>query len=541
MRTALIFALAAFGASMGPAFAQEPTPAASASPTAEELMARAKEVEQPDRRPETERESWLIHVAGLDGTLEMLRRGEDMETEQSLGPFKTARGTFHGQRWHQNENGETVLDRPEPSQVEHPTTQTVARVHDPVDSWLLTTTYASGHVLRFYYDPRTYHVIRTEKTVAGHTSHTVYEDYRPDARGRSRFWHYYGGDDRPDNDFDYHLTRDDDSDVSEAEVAIPKDRRTLVEFPEGVDTVRLPARIDNDRIYVRLDIEGRGLDFLLDTGASSVTINEAIARELKLPVYGRTTATVAGSFQTGRVVAQSVGIGNLTMHDLVLRTAPLASDESHDTRVVGLLGFDFLDEVGLRIDYTEGTVDALRPGSLAVPSGAMPLDVRLNSGTPVTHASIGDQGGDDFLIDTGAAFSYVVFQRFAHAHPDEFPAVDETKVSYGNGVGGTMAYRKLDTKRIGLGSWTFDDQSGVEALSPDALGFDTEDGLIGADILKLFTVYLDYGSSHVFLVPNGREPMIEASGATPAANTMREPDRSGPSRARPLSQPSLRQ
>ena len=530
----LAFALAAFAATAGPVLGQE-TPGSGAVPTAEELVSRSRAALDSERRPESEREVWNMHITGLDGSLEMVRRGDDMETETQLGPFRSARGVWHGQHWHQNENGETVLDRSEPSQVEHAVTQTVARVHDPVDGWELTTTFTSGHITRLYYDPRTYYVIRSEKTVAGHTSHTNYDDFRTDPHGRVRFWRYYGGDDRPDNDFDYRLVRDDQSvEVSDADVGIPRDRRALVEFPAGIDTVRLPARIENNRIYVRLEIQGRGLDFLLDTGSSNLTINDTLARELKLPLYGRATQTVAGSFVTGRVVAPLVTIGNLTMHDVVMRTVPLSSNEGSDTRVVGLLGFDFLDAVALKIDYANGEVEAIRSSSLAVPSAATALEVRLNSGAPVARAAVGDVAGDDFIIDTGAAFSFVVFQRFARAHPEAFPPSDDARVFYGTGVGGTMPYRKVEGRRVALGSWTFDDELGVEALSPNALGFDNEDGLIGADILKLFTLYLDYASNRIYLAPNGRAAMLEAAGAPPAGAAPREGLRSPAPSASPL-------
>jgi Aspartyl protease len=509
---ALALALSLGAGTIAPARAQTPAPSPDQVLTAQDVLARSKAAEDSDNRPETERETWTTRIAGLDGTLEVMRRGDDMVTDSVSGPFRTARGTSHGQRWHQNENGETILDRAEPSQTEHAVTQTLARVHDPLEAWEITTTFASGHVTRFYYDPKTYYVIRTERTAAGFTSHTAFDDFHTDSRGRVRFWHYSGGDDRPDNDFDFHLTRDDlSTDVSESDVEVPHDRRTFVELPPGTETVRLPARIENDRIYVRVDIGGRGLDFLLDTGCASMTINEGVARDLKLPIYGRSTATVAGSFSSGRTVADEMTIGGLTLHDVVMRTVPLASNESHDTRVVGLLGFDFLDAVALRIDYANGTVDAMRPGTLAPAAGATPLEIRLNSGTPVAHAALGDASGDDFILDTGAAFSYVVFQRFARAHPDAFAAPGEGRTYSADGVGGSMPYRKIASKRIELGTWAFDDDLGAEALSPTALGFDNEDGLIGADILKLFTVYLDYAGSRIYLAPNGRAPIVDAA------------------------------
>ena len=509
-RRAWCDALAALAALAG-ALAAPAAARADDVPTAEDLVARSKQSAGAEKRPETERESWNVRVAGLDGTLETIRRSGDFVTSSDLGPFRTARGTSHGVKWHQNENGETILERPEPSQAERAVTQAVTRVHEPVDAWLITTTFASGHVQRMYYDTKTYDLVRMERIVAGHETHTIYDDFRTDAHGRTRPWHYYGGDERPSNDYDYRLVRDDlDPALTDADVAIPKDRRTLVEFPTGTEDVKLPARIVNGRIYVRVDIAGRGLDFLLDTGAAAITINDSVARELGLPIYGRAEQTVAGTFPTGRVVVHEATIGPLAMHDVVMHTLPFAAAEAKSVRIVGLLGYDFLSELALKIDYASGEVDALRQGSLATPPGAGTLDVRLNAGTPVARATIGSATGEDFIIDTGAAFSFVIFQRFARAHPDalQFGA----KESYGSGVGGTFGYRSILTKNVILGPWSFEDPAGVEALSANAFGFDNEDGLIGADILKRFTVYLDYPGGHVFLAANARSG-VQASSA----------------------------
>lgn len=484
-------------------------------PTPDELVARSRAATGQDRRADNERELWSVRMAGLEGTLETLRRGSDKASATTLGPFRTARGIARGIRWQQNENGETILDRPEPSQVERIASQSVARVREPFDAWLLATTYASGHTVRTFYDAHSNYVVRIERTNAGRTTHTTFDDFRTDARGHVRAWHNFGGDERPENAFDYRLVRDDLSgDVSESDVDVPRDRRTLVEFPSGLETVRLPARIERDRIYVRLDVMGRGLDFLLDTGSAALTIDESVIKLLGLPIRGRSRQTVAGSFATGRVILPLVTIGPLAMRDVVFRTVPLSSNEARGTRVVGLLGFDFLAACGIKIDYAHGTVDALRPGSFTPPTGTTPLAVRLNTGTPVGRATIGEATGDDFIIDTGAAFSYVLFQRFARAHPEAAATAGDGRVRYGSGVGGTLSFRSVAAKHVTLGTWSFDDAIGVEAVSPNALGFDNQDGLIGADILKLFTVYLDYTAGRVYLAPNGRMQMVEGSSVT---------------------------
>ena len=501
---ALAVALAALAALASPSAAQETF-------TPDEIVARSHAAMGLERRPENEREIWLARVAGLEGSLRIVRDGSDVASGTTLGPFRTERGVWHGQHWHQNENGETILDRSEPSQTERPVAQVVARVREPLDAWEVTTTFASGHVQRAYYDPRTFYPVRSERTIAGRTTHTSFDDFRSDARGHVKAWHYFGGDDRAENAFDYRLVRDDTTtDVTDADVEIPHDRRTLVEFPAGVESVRLPARIVNDRIYVRLSVAGRGLDFLLDTGASAITLDQGVAQELKLTIHGRATQTAAGTFETGRVVVPTIGIGPLVMRDVVMRTVPFAANEAPGVRVVGLLGFDFLEAAAVKIDYAGGFVEAMRPGSLVATTSATPVEIRLNSGAPVTHAAIGEASGDDFILDTGATFPYVVFQRFARAHPEAIRATGDGRTNVGGGIGGSMSYRSVGARRVALGTWTIDDNAGVEAISSNALGFDNEDGLIGASILNKFTVSLDYAAGHAYLQPNGRATVAES-------------------------------
>jgi len=509
------FAARAFGLALAAFAACGVAARADDAPTPDELLARARAAAGADRRPEAERENWSIRVAGLEGTLETFRRGADTAGTTVLGPFRTGRGVWHGVRWHQNENGQTLVDRAEASGAQRVAAQTVLREKLPIDAWVLVTTFAGGHVNRAFYDARTYYLVRTEHVAAGRTTHMTYDDFRTDARGRTRPWHYSGGDGRPPDDYDYRLERDDAPEIADGEVAMPRDRRPLVEFPAGNDVVRLPARIVDGRVYVRLTIAGRGLDFLLDTGASSLTINEAVARQLRLRVYGRAAQTVAGTFDTSRVIVPAVAIGGLGMRDVVMHTVPLNLQEGRDTRVVGLLGFDFLNAVTLKIDYANGSIDAGRPGTLAAPAAASPLEVRLGTGAPVARATIGNASGDNFILDTGAAFSYVLFQRFARAHPDAVSPSGDGRLQYGMGVGGVLSLRPVAAKKLALGASTFEDALGVEALSPYALGFDNEDGLIGAHILKQFTVYLDYAAGRVYLAPLGREQAAVSTSPAP--------------------------
>jgi len=132
---------------------------------------------------------------------------------------------------------------------------------------------------------------------------------------------------------------------------------------------------------------------------------------------------VAGTFAFTRVIAPTVQVGTITMHDVVMGTVPLDTYEGENDRVVGLLGYDFIAGTSLRITYgdalTSGVVDAIRPDVfMPPPLAAAAMPIRLNQQVPVGHVGIGDAASDDFVVDTGAEAPIILFDRFVKAHPD---------------------------------------------------------------------------------------------------------------------------
>jgi len=206
---------------------------------------------------------------------------------------------------------------------------------------------------------------------------------------------------------------------------------------------------------------------------------------------------------------RTVDAGPLAMHDVVMRTIP-PDERPGDVKIAGLLGFDFLSAVGLRLDYDGGTVDAYRPGTIAPPVGAYAIDLRVSGAVPIVAARIDDSQSDAFVLDSGAAFSVVLFQRFAKSHPGARPQVIDGDVQLGDGVGGEMAYRTLRASDLGFGPLDFPQTASVEALAPLAFGLEGIDGLIGSELLRRFTVYADYASAKVWLEPGVRTTVRRA-------------------------------
>jgi hypothetical protein len=482
---------------------------ARADATAEAFLARVK-AEYAAARPKAEISEATLTTSGLSGTQRAVRRGEDRVETTILGPFTTLAGSVGGKAWHQDENGITVLEEPEPAPTAAPVPESrLVRVAQPRDLWLVTTELRKGETQKRYYDPQDLSLVREELVRGTHSAHVDYSDFRPWNGGKRRAWKSSGGDDRG-NTFSETVTRDDiapaiDDDTS---FAIPPNRRTLVEFPAGRNQTKLPAEVVDGRIYVKVEVNGNPLTFVLDTGASGIVLDSQAAKDLKLPSYGSRALTVAGTFASTRVVSPVVRVGDLAMRDVVMLTAPLDAYEG-TTRVDGLLGFDFIASAVLRIDYIDpGSVTAVRPEAFLPPLLAKSvLPIRLNQQVPTIHVGVGDGSTDDMIVDTGAEAPVIFFDRFVQAHlkamADEGSAVpfDDTQHTM-LGVGGGVHIVPLRIASFRFADLDFRNYVVLRASDANAFNNIADDGLLGGLFLRFYTLYVDYPDRKLYFEPN---------------------------------------
>ncbi len=268
---------------------------AYAVPSAADLSARVKAAEKA-HRPRSETEDWTISEAGMSGHQHDARRGDDEVETLVLGPFTTAQGTLGGKSWHQNENGYTIVTgRSEKSFAASSAIvgQTVTRVRTPFDAYLMVTRHANGIVERDYYAPADYLLVRKEYEFQKQTSHVDYTDIRRDNFGR-RAWRVEATGPRGLNKYEARLTKlDENPQLDDATFAIPPNRGTLVEWPAGLDTSRISNAIDQ-HIFVTVNLNGHDVTMALDSGASGIVLDTQVAKELGLPLYGKSTLSIAG-------------------------------------------------------------------------------------------------------------------------------------------------------------------------------------------------------------------------------------------------------
>jgi hypothetical protein len=462
-------------------------------------------------------ETWTIAEAGQTGTDASVESGSDRRDDVTLGPVHTATGTVAGRDWHQNANGEVVIEHGL-HHLDDISARALAtmgkgvtllgKVASPVAAYVIEAAPQGGRLEYLFYDKTTGQLIRREESIRGRRHVQTYDDFRT-TKGLAQAWHIHASDGHAENDRDYRLqTLSLGSAVDPKQLAIPQST-TPVALASA--KVIIPIKLIDDRVIIPVTISGRTVDFQLDSGASSILIDNLIVDALKLPTYGKAVGETAGTYNEGTTVVPLMTFGGVTMKNVVADSAPFTFWSDDKTPVAGLMGFDFIDGAVIHIDYERSVLEAYDASSFTPPAGATSIPIALDDDVPLVSTSVANVTGDRFIVDTGADRS-TLFSRFVSEHSAQVADQglgDEMVASYPfltevNGVGGTVKYRPLQAGPFAFGGHVF--PKWLFQATHDAAAFEGDDfdGLVGQDVLRNFDVYLDYAHEKIWLVPNDR-------------------------------------
>jgi hypothetical protein len=476
-----------------------------------------------------------VTAFGIAGTTRDVEAGNDFKVTEALGPLVTARGERRGKRWWQDENGYTVrlqgvhqrdaIDKRAFERVLTNQTEAgirlVGETSSPMKAYVVEISPQGGRHSWLFFDRDNGRMVRIESVYKDARVATTFDDFRT-ANGVTTAWHVHTSDGRKFNDIDSSVTSLRlNVPVAPSDLDIPDNRRTVVEFPSGQRVVSLPARVEDGVIIVRVNVADRGLDFQLDSGSSSIVIDRDVAGQLGLRTLGLRTETVAGTFEASQTVIPEMDVGTLKLRNVVVDSLPFNYQWDPQTKIVGLLGYDFIADTMLKVDYMKGTATAYDPAANFIPPGqSFTIPAALDDAVPMVGAKVGDSVGDHFILDTGA-WDVMIFSDFVASHPADvadlglgktlikrFPFLDMR-----SGVGGEIEVRPTQVKAFHFGAVNF--QNFVLWTTHAARAFEGEDadGLIGYGFLHFFDVYLDYRNSRVLLAPN--ELLLRATGNWP--------------------------
>jgi hypothetical protein len=283
--------------------------------------------------------------------------------------------------------------------------------------------------------------------------------------------------------------------------------QSRVHFDHG-SSARIPLDIDNNIIRMKMRINGsRPLLLIFDTGASVTGVHPRIINELGLKTGKALEGDATGGRIHGNLVVDKVklGVDGVMAADQSIVSVPFETPPGFDFD--GVIGYDFIKEFVVEIDYPNKTMTLHDPAKFVYRGRGtiLPLELR-NRRTPKLTAEFSFGRSSRVTarleLDTGADGAFVLNTPFVERHRI-LKTQKNTTASQGRGAGGIEQRLTGRAGRVIFGGYAFKNVPIAFAQTEVGTRADTKiDGVVGGEVLRRFTVIIDYSRSRMILTPN---------------------------------------
>ncbi len=290
-----------------------------------------------------------------------------------------------------------------------------------------------------------------------------------------------------------------------------------LEITGGKTKIDLPFRYTNGFIVVPVVFENWfPLNFIFDTGAEHTILSQREITDL-LQLEYRRRFTLIGSdlsrefyaylvsginLQAGEVLAKNRSI-------LVLEEDYLRFEDYTGVEIHGILGADFFRRFVVEIDYRRQVITLYDPRTFEKPErGFTSVTATFRKSKPYVFPEVALRQGDTstlkLLLDTGAALPLLI-----NTDSDPGLVLPERVIpsNLGAGLGGFLRGYQGKVSSLEIPPYQFSSvvtsyQEIMLGAAIDSSSLDQRNGILGNEILRRFTVILDYVREEVYLEPN---------------------------------------
>ena len=282
----------------------------------------------------------------------------------------------------------------------------------------------------------------------------------------------------------------------------------------------LPFTLQDNRIFVDVQINGLPAHVLLDTGGGNA-ITPELAERLRL--RGQTGAALLGAGEaltaTCEVKIDRFALGRLTLRHqdfLVVDFAPIAR-AFHFEHFDGMFGAEVLQTHVVALDFSHRQVRLYAPGTVLPESATMiRLPCRFHDDKPLVEARIDGVAGQ-VILDTGDRSAFTLYPAFANGSGLFSSFARQPVVITGYGLGGPIPARvgSIDKLELGYSAAEVDAKSRfssqltvanvttrVPALSRGAFAGTAYAGSVGNEVLRRYDWIFDYPRGQLYAKVN---------------------------------------
>jgi len=465
----------------------------------------------------------VIKGTGLEGTFEEWSMDPIMKRQDvDLGIFKQTSGDNGEYAWTVDHNGKLQIVCDETRLKERTVDSMMAEfAHLDEGSEYFTLGYegidtAAGEVCYivkiantisareiYQYFDTTAFLMRKQITVAtsGDEQHTVFSDYRTVDGVIMSFQHVSRM---------YPTGMVQESEITLAELGIPVDAALFeppvsdvrdFRFTDGVGAEDIPFEFIDNHIYLQVEVGGKTRLWVLDTGASATVVMTRFAEELGLEIAGKMKGKGAGKIvDVSFTTLPAFSLPGLEFDEQKAAVIDIGwlFDQWIGLDVAGILGYDFLSRMVIKVDYANERLSFYDPDSFVYEGSGVILDAPVTgSGSFHLPVTIDGEYDGQWHLDLGAggmSFHYPYAKK--HGLLDR-PGVERT----GFGAGGAHKDMVSRFATIEFAGFTLPDPI-VSIPAEEMVGaFASKDitGNIGNTLLRHFVLYLDYKRGQVIV------------------------------------------
>ena len=279
-------------------------------------------------------------------------------------------------------------------------------------------------------------------------------------------------------------------------------------FTSGDSALNIPLELDNNIIFLKVRVNGsRPLKFVFDTGASASVINSKLLDELGLKTQGQVQGSATGgAIQVGLIRGVSFSVAGAEVTNQLIGAMPFEATMPC-VEFDGVIGFDFINQFVVEIDYQKGLMNLHNPLTYDYAGKGEVFPLQFQQRTPLVETNIIMERASPVKsrleVDTGGDGTFVIHGRFGKKHGLQQSL---SKSLNGSAVGACGEEKRIvgRVKGVQFGQIMIDNP--VLAVSEDVEGSSSDvddcDGIVGGEILRRFKLILDYSRKRMILEPN---------------------------------------
>jgi hypothetical protein len=283
----------------------------------------------------------------------------------------------------------------------------------------------------------------------------------------------------------------------------------------GPTVAQVPFTIVCNHIVVPVRInDSEAIDVLLDTGMpleGLILLDRELASQIGLEYSGR--IELGGGGADGSTAADVASGATLSIADVALSDQPVMvlreTEFAEDWPASGIIG-ETIFEYAVEIDYESLTINLYDNVDDMPEDPGEELELTFTMGIPVVEGAVAVDGDDTIpvmlMTDTGVSDGLLLFTYSDRRLNLPENVIEGVNGILGEGLSGDMKGKIGRVAELRLGPYVLEN---VVAGFPDedTMGHATmlgQNGFVGNDVFKRFTVVFDYSGRRMFLKPNKR-------------------------------------